>query len=132
VSRACQGALRELDVFGRWGGEEFVALLPDTGHDGAVIAAERLRSAIEHLCVEDDAGRPIRPTVSVGVAVVQPAGDSLEALLSRADTALYVAKAAGRNRVCVSPAGNAPAEVIQAASAASMSADSDSGVSVGA
>ncbi|SHM12015.1 diguanylate cyclase [Rhizobacter sp. OV335] len=142
VSRACQGALRELDVFGRWGGEEFVALLPDTDHDGAVAAAERLRVAIEALSVEDDVGRPIRPTVSVGVAVVLPAGDSLEALLSRADTALYVAKAAGRNRVCVAPAGNAPAElvqapaaqaaVIQAASAASMSADKDSGVSVGA
>jgi predicted signal transduction protein with EAL and GGDEF domain len=101
-----------------------------------------LRVAIEALSVEDDGGRPIRPTVSVGVAVVLPAGDSLESLLSRADTALYVAKAAGRNRVCVAPAGNAPAElvqapaaqaaVIQADSAASMSADKDSGVSVGA
>lgn len=135
VSRACQAALREVDVFGRWGGEEFVALLPETGHDGAVAVAERLRVAIAALCVEDDAGRPIRPTVSVGVAGWQPGGDTLEALLSRSDAALYVAKATGRNRVCVAPAGNAPVEVqpaAGAASAASMSADSDSGVSVGA
>ena len=136
VSRACQGALRELDIFGRWGGEEFVALLPETGHDGAVAAAERLRTAIEGVCVDDDAGQPIRPTVSVGVAAWLPGGDTLEALLSRSDAALYVAKASGRNRVCAAPAGNAPvetaAQVPQAASAASMSVEIDSGVSVGA
>ena len=139
VSRACQGALREVDVFGRWGGEEFVALLPETAYDGAVAAAERLRFAIESLSVEDDAGQPIRPTVSVGVAVWLPAGDTLEALLSRSDAALYVAKATGRNRVCVAPQGSLQAVPLppgapsaQADNAASMSADSDSGVSVGA
>ncbi len=101
VSLACQSVLRDVDVFGRWGGEEFIALLPDTELEGAETAAERIRLVIEHLVLEADDGAAIRTTVSIGVSVWLHNGDTLEALLMRGDAALYQAKGTGRNRVCI-------------------------------
>jgi diguanylate cyclase (GGDEF)-like protein len=88
-------------VFGRWGGEEFIALLPDTELEGAETAAERIRFIIENLVLEADDGAAIRTTVSIGVSVWLHDGDTLEALLMRGDAALYQAKGTGRNRVCI-------------------------------
>lgn len=91
-------ATREDDVLARWGGEEFMVLLPDTGSDEALALAERLRQAIEAEVVHHG-GREVRVTVSAGVATMTAADASAEAALYRADDALYQAKAQGRNRV---------------------------------
>jgi diguanylate cyclase (GGDEF)-like protein len=90
--------VRSSDILARIGGEEFAALLPDTDAQGAVEVAERIRAAVAALEIEADAQTPVRPTVSLGVAERVP-GDDVAALLSRADDALYRAKATGRNRV---------------------------------
>jgi diguanylate cyclase (GGDEF)-like protein len=108
VAKACAAELREVDGFGRWGGEEFIALLPETGLDGALVAAERMRRAVESLAVTSDGGVPIPVTLSVGVAMGGVLDEQLEALLMRADTALYKAKHDGRNRVCTVAALPAP------------------------
>jgi diguanylate cyclase (GGDEF)-like protein len=88
--------VRREDVVGRWGGEEFVVALPETTPDGAAAVAESLRAAISRAAV--DAGdASLHMTVSIGVAAWT--GEELDDLVARADTALYAAKAAGRNRV---------------------------------
>lgn len=96
VAAELRGVVRDVDVLGRWGGEEFVALLPETGLREAAGIAERLRAAVAAVRAAEMPGRTI--SASVGVAEWQ-AGESGESLMRRADRALYVAKAAGRNRV---------------------------------
>ncbi|AUQ27047.1 diguanylate cyclase [Dickeya zeae] len=86
--------LRTTDVLGRWGGEEFVAILPSTGIGGAILTAERIRQALESQRFSNG----LQVTTSIGIAVCQST-DHWESWLSRADSALYRAKAAGRNRV---------------------------------
>ena len=81
-------------MVGRWGGEEFLILCPETRIDGGLLVAERLRAATQD-CPMPEAGRVTR---SAGVAEYR-SGDCEESLLARADAALYRAKSAGRNRV---------------------------------
>ncbi|GFK92527.1 Response regulator PleD [Fundidesulfovibrio magnetotacticus] len=95
VARAAQNSLRGTDMLGRWGGEEFLILCPETGPQEALVVAERVRLAVKGSAFES--GRP--QTVSAGVASVREA-DSADDLLHRADKALYEAKRAGRDRVC--------------------------------
>lgn len=96
VALALRGAVRNVDLVGRWGGEEFLAVLPEASEAGARIVAERMRMAIERL-PPFEAG-PSRVTASFGAAAW--AGDAkLEILIERADRALYRAKSRGRNRV---------------------------------
>ena len=92
VARALRGGLRKEDAVGRLGGEEFLALLPDTGPSAAMRAAERLRAAV----AAADGPEPV--TASVGWATLEP-GEDADDLVRRADDALYEAKAAGRNCV---------------------------------
>jgi two-component system, cell cycle response regulator len=92
AAEALQRALRAEDVLGRLGGEEFLALLPDTDADAAARTSERLRAAVAA------AGGPVAVTASVGWAVLEDAEEP-DAVVRRADSALYAAKAAGRNRV---------------------------------
>ena len=92
------GVLRQTDITGRLGGEEFGMLLPETHLDGAVQLAERVRSTIEKSPVHHG-GRDIFYTVSIGVAVYRQGADSVDTLLQQADNALYAAKEGGRNRV---------------------------------
>jgi diguanylate cyclase (GGDEF)-like protein len=99
TSRAC---LRRTDLFGRYGGDEFVVLLPETEEPGAVLMAERIRRALEAAQVKSGAGL-IRVTVSIGIAARRSATEALDALIAQADTALYAAKANGRNRVETAP-----------------------------
>jgi diguanylate cyclase (GGDEF)-like protein/PAS domain S-box-containing protein len=93
----CRKALRPVDMVIRWGGEEFLIVLPNTGADEAMSIAERLRVIVAAAEVAASEGTSIRFTISVGVAL--PAGESPVELLRRSDGALYVAKTGGRNRV---------------------------------
>jgi diguanylate cyclase (GGDEF)-like protein len=88
--------VRSIDTVGRLGGEEFAVLLPDTGADTALVVAERLRQGLERAF--DHGGVAVGYTVSIGSATLL-AGETIEAMLSRADAALYAAKAGGRNAV---------------------------------
>jgi diguanylate cyclase (GGDEF)-like protein len=100
VSATIQNTLRPLDLAARYGGEEFAVILPDTKGQGAAIAAERLRDAIEHQCLTLEDARQVRLTVSIGVTEAQGEKDA-SALIEEADAALYDAKHQGRNRVIV-------------------------------
>jgi len=94
---------RTTDVLGRYGGEEFIILLPETELDGAVLVAERLRKTVEAASMTLDDSRVLQVTVSIGVC--SPSGEQLDgidnfhALIKAADDALYRAKENGRNRV---------------------------------
>ncbi len=87
------GLLRRPDQLGRFGGEEFVALLPETSPAEALVAAERIRAEVERTLVQPGC------TVSIGVASSVPGESAIDTILSRADVALYAAKNAGRNCV---------------------------------
>ena len=103
VAVALRDALEEGDVFGRYGGEEFIAVLPGRNGAAARVIAEQLRMAVENLRPVWN-GQPLRLTVSVGVATRLGKEDTPEGALARADRALYAAKSHGRNCVQVAPA----------------------------
>jgi diguanylate cyclase (GGDEF)-like protein len=107
VSDVLRRALRTSDFVGRNGGEEFIALLPDTDAEGAMEAAEKLRAAVARVSLPG-IDRPV--TTSIGAAVFPYTAADAQSLLRLADRALYAAKAHGRNRVELAeiPAG-APA-----------------------
>ncbi|WP_034642247.1 GGDEF domain-containing response regulator [Desulfovibrio inopinatus] len=86
--------IRKIDVFCRYGGEEFILIMPETPLSGAKVAADKLRQTV----ADSDLEIPIKVTCSVGVATHQP-GESGTALIARADAQLYVAKENGKNRV---------------------------------
>jgi two-component system, cell cycle response regulator len=96
VARRLEGAVRGGDELARWGGDEFVAILPGTDKAGALRAAERLRAAVSESPIPV-AGQELPVTISVGWA--HWAGDTPDDLLARADRALYRAKDAGRDTV---------------------------------
>ncbi len=91
---------REANLVARYGGEEFAVVMPLTGLAGALQSAERIRGAIERTRVPLANGTIVPLTASLGVALFQEGSDSPETLINAADSALYRAKAAGRNRVC--------------------------------
>lgn len=98
IAQGMRANLRATDTVFRYGGEEFVVLLPEQPLGDAELAMERMRSQIENLAIPSAAGGPL--TMSVGIAQLDPAVDtSGDAWISRADGALYEAKANGRNRV---------------------------------
>ncbi|WP_161635984.1 sensor domain-containing diguanylate cyclase [Desulfonatronovibrio hydrogenovorans] len=96
-----KASLRQVDVPGRLGGEEFAIILPQTDQDGAYRTAERLRTALEQALVIYDDKEEIKFTVSVGLAVHQPGVTDQDQLLKMADQALYRAKEQGRNQTMV-------------------------------
>ena len=91
--------IRGVDLACRFGGEEFVVLMPDTDFRQAELVAERVRQSIAERAFEVNAGRPLSVTVSAGAALNESAADTPETLIKRADVALYRAKREGRNRV---------------------------------
>jgi diguanylate cyclase (GGDEF)-like protein len=102
VSQALQAQAREVDRVARFGGEEFCVLLPHTLHEGALLAAERLRHAISQINIPW-ADEHITVTISTGLATANDSLEALASLLRRADDALYQAKAEGRNKVVSAP-----------------------------
>ena len=100
IAQACITTLRETDVLGRLGGEEFAILLPET-EDGRE-QADRLRRTIERMRTALDDGTDLNVTVSIGVAAARPEDATIDDILGRADEALYQAKQRGRN--CVATA----------------------------
>ena len=93
--------IRQIDLVGRYGGEEFAVVLAETDREGGLLAAERIRQNIEkkNIFLYDE---KLKATVSIGMAMYPDQADTLEALIEKADAALYRAKAEGRNRICLS------------------------------
>lgn len=89
---------RKGDVVARWGGEEFVIALHATDMRGALVVAERIRAAIVALTIHSSPDRPVQVTASFGVVALRP-GETVDAVVDRADRSMYRAKSAGRNRV---------------------------------
>ncbi|MCX7628602.1 MAG: sensor domain-containing diguanylate cyclase [Methylophilaceae bacterium] len=95
----CRQSLREVDILGRLGGEEFAILLPETMLDESLEVANRVRQAIEVSLVSIDNGVVIHYTVSIGVTSLKHGNEAVDTLLHEADQALYQAKNKGRNQV---------------------------------
>jgi diguanylate cyclase (GGDEF)-like protein len=110
VAQTLDEVTRPSDLVGRFGGEEFLILLPDIDEDATWDAAERIRVAIAklHIVTTDKRGDPATiadRTTSIGVARHPRHGDNLERLLQSADAAVYLAKENGRDQVCFAPDG---------------------------
>ena len=103
VIRPIQAELRQSDVIGRYGGEEFVVVLSGADAAAAELIAERIRQRVSEALIEGH-GAPIQLTCSIGVASSHPLGLWGEALIAQADIAVYAAKRLGRNRVQVATA----------------------------
>jgi diguanylate cyclase (GGDEF)-like protein len=104
VAEACRDSLRESDIIGRYGGEEFAILLPGTALGAAAnTVAERIRRRVHELVFETDDAETFTVSVSVGAAEKRECDSSVDDLLDRADSALYAAKSAGKNQVQTEP-----------------------------
>jgi diguanylate cyclase (GGDEF)-like protein len=101
-AKTTRGGLRQTDLVGRLGGEEFTVVLADAGMDNAYLVADRLRKAFAAAAAVVD-GETIYATASIGVSVIIDPRQDLAKLITLADQALYLAKARGRNRVEVAP-----------------------------
>lgn len=105
VVEKLRNSVRNIDTVGRWGGEEFVGLLPGATSQVALLVAQRLRHNVESLTIANLQARnilvgdEISITISIGVATYRGPGDSIDDLIHRCDTAMYQAKAEGRNRI---------------------------------
>ena len=96
-----QECSRKSDIVSRWGGEEFLILLPDTNAEGSMIIAQKIRKSIEEIVINLTNAKKIQFTVSIGVSQVNnKLNNDMEATINRADEALYMAKNNGRNMVC--------------------------------
>ena len=104
IGRILESEPRAIDEPARYGGEEFVVALPETGSEGAVELAERIRSRLEEAEIPPiDGGEPLRVTASVGTATLPDAAGTVRELFEAADEALYEAKRQGKNRVVTAP-----------------------------
>ncbi len=103
VATVLKKRLRESDLLGRVGGEEFLAVLPETNLEGARILAENLRTAVEQHTVRVVGTERISVTISLGIVIVdKPQPGEIDAYIKQADRALYHSKHAGRNRATIS------------------------------
>lgn len=100
-SELVRSSLRDIDIFGRWGGEEFIAALPHTDLQGARTTAERIRAIIASQRFEAPGLEPFSVNVSIGAADIGNDGIDHQQIIKFADKALYEAKSAGRNQVVI-------------------------------
>jgi diguanylate cyclase (GGDEF)-like protein len=107
VAETIRKNVREIDLVGRYGGEEFAVLLIETDEPGALFVAERIRKAMEEKVFEAYDER-LSVTISAGCSSYSPALNTSALIVDAADSALYRAKRQGRNRVCLSPLSQAP------------------------
>ncbi|MDX1634768.1 MAG: GGDEF domain-containing protein [Marinobacter sp.] len=110
VARTLQAQCRKVDTVARWGGEEFLVVLPETDGCEACRTGNRIRQAIADQVVEFE-GQALAATISAGVATILGA-ESIDRLLQRADDALYKAKTSGRNTVCDGEALDSPGQPV--------------------
>jgi len=101
VAKGLSGGLRIYDRVGRWGGEEFILILPETQLQDAAKVAERIRARIAEMKISLDNGEILSIHISLGVACATGQFSTLAKLIDAADQALYQAKQTGRNRVCI-------------------------------
>lgn len=101
ISNLLKESLRSIDIIGRYGGDEFMMILPETSMKGAEEIAERIRLAVEDLKLQGEGKDLIKTTVSLGVAEFNVDKEDINGLIKRADNALYIAKGKGRNRVYI-------------------------------
>ena len=99
VSALLMGTLRSTDVGGRYGGEELLVVMPQIPEKGANVMAERWRSGVESTAFRSPDGRPIRASLSIGIAEYTDGMSRADELIAAADKALYIAKQNGRNRI---------------------------------
>ncbi len=99
IAQTLRDSIREIDIVGRFGGEEFCVVLPDTNRDGAAYVAERIRSGVEKKRIRAY-DMLVQATVSIGIATFPEDGQQSSELLDKADWALYRAKKSGRNQIC--------------------------------
>ena len=98
VGKLIRETTRTIDVNGRYGGEEFISFLPETGAEEAQVVAERVRRALDERGFEHD-GKPYEVRISIGISLFPDHGRTIESLVHAADLALYRAKETGRNKV---------------------------------
>jgi diguanylate cyclase (GGDEF)-like protein len=98
VAQLIRAGLRGIDVAARYGGDEFVALLPETDPSGAYVVAEKIRQMVSELLVETG-GHQITTSMSIGVVVYPDDGKTADELMIAADEAMYSSKRLGKNRV---------------------------------
>lgn len=101
IAQILKIGMREYDSCGRWGGEEFLIVLPEAGANASTLIIERLRCAIENSGIEFE-GKRVPLSASFGIAEYSP-GETISDMINRADAALYAAKRAGRNRHEIAP-----------------------------
>lgn len=102
VAKTVQSELRDSDVLARYGGDEFIILVPNNGSEDVRNLIERIREKLESSIV-NTYGNQLKVTISAGIADLQPNIDTATKLVYRADQALYIAKQSGRNRIAYSP-----------------------------
>lgn len=95
ICRTIEDIIRKSDIFARFGGEEFILLLPNTTQEKALLITEKLRSAVEKISIES-----VSFTASWGVSQMNLEDSTLDSVIKRADEGLYKAKSSGKNRVC--------------------------------
>jgi len=100
VSKTIKENIRQIDLMGRYGGEEFSLILVETDKEGAKFAAERIRQSLEarHIRAYDE---DLKATISIGISTFPSDAKNADGLIEKADLALYKAKQTGRNKVCV-------------------------------
>jgi diguanylate cyclase (GGDEF)-like protein len=100
-AKRCKNSVREIDLIGRYGGEELLVFLPETDFETAMQVAERLRTSIDKTPIQVS-DQQLNITVSIGVSRKDENTLQLETLIARADQAMYIAKHKGRNRIATS------------------------------
>ena len=118
VGEVIETGIRRIDTAARYGGDEFVVLLPETDPTGAFVLAEKIRIGVRSMPLELPVGAP-RPSLSVGVVAYPDDGRSADELMISADSAMYVSKRAGKDRVtgvaCRHPASASEAAAVPGA-----------------